>query len=376
MISCKSSNDPLKNLLDQINKIKTVSYVSELGAIKTETKASIGSSKIFAQIYSNPYDNFMGICYSYSLTNDKTKPDLLYDGRYYVKLDWKNKNALIDLLTDEKKVILTVPFFVKVKFLIQYATNHSDSSKLSIENFKDSSKISLLFPDKLVEYYRTYPYIKNAPDSYTSFELLINNKNHLPYKLISITPRITYSEKCSEINVSYKKGKEFISLNQIPNDFSRVQSDANKEITLPSSEPISFPAPDWKLAEARGDTISLKNLKSKVLLVEFTGISCSPCNGAIPFLKQLVIDYKNKDFEFVSIETEPRTISELQKHKKENGMNYKYLIGNKDVTTKYKVDAVPYFFIIDEKRMVRKIMFGYITGTTDKQIMDAIDKLL
>lgn len=42
----------------------------------------------------------------------------------------------------------------------------------------------------------------------------------------------------------------------------------------------------------------------------------------------------------------------------------------------YQVKAVPVFFILDENRIIRKVIISYGKGTTDKEIRNTIDKLL
>lgn len=135
-------------------------------------------------------------------------------------------------------------------------------------------------------------------------------------------------------------------------------------------------APDWILKDADNRTIALNDLKSKILMIQFTGIGCGPCHASIPFLKQLVVDYKGKNFEFVSIETWSKNIEELKRYKEKNGLNFKFLKTEESVTKDYKVNSVPVFFIIDENRAIRQVISGYGKGTTDKEIRDAITKLM
>jgi thiol-disulfide isomerase/thioredoxin len=376
LTTCKSPNVNLKGVHEVIDKIKSISYTEEAFAIKTDTRIPIGSSKIFVQSFTNPEDSFLGTSYMYSLGNDKSKPDKLYDGRYLVKLDWKNKAATINQITAETRNNISIPFYAKVKFLLQYLNNNPDNWESSAEKYIDSTKITINIPDKLVEYYKSFPYVKSEKGSFTNFELVVNNKTMLPFRLRSVTPKITYYEKCSDIKVSHHEQAKLSALSQIPKEFSREIPDEYRKVTLPSSEQNIFPAQDWTLMEVDGDTISLKRLKSKVLLLEFTGIGCGPCEEAVPFLKKLVNDYRSMDFEFISIETWSGNLSELQKYKKKNKLNYKYLIANSDVKTKYKIDAVPIFFIIDEKRMVIKYIIGYTPKLTDNQLTDQINKLL
>jgi hypothetical protein len=92
----------------------------------------------------------------------------------------------------------------------------------------------------------------------------------------------------------------------------------------------------------------------------------------------LVIDYKYKlkDFEFISIETWSKNIDGIKKYYNSNGLNYKFLLSNEEITKDYQIRGVPVFYILDENRVIRKIIWGYGKGTTDKEIKDAIDELI
>ena len=57
-------------------------------------------------------------------------------------------------------------------------------------------------------------------------------------------------------------------------------------------------------------------------------------------------------------------------------MNYKYLLSTEEIKKNYQVDEVPAFFVLDGKRVIRKIIYGYGEGTTGKEIRDAINELI
>ena len=93
-------------------------------------------------------------------------------------------------------------------------------------------------------------------------------------------------------------------------------------------------------------------------------------------MKQLVKDYNIKDFDFVSIESWTKNSNVLKVYRDRNDFNYKFLMSTKDVTKSYQIQAVPVFFILDKNRVIRKVIRGYGVETTDKEIRDAINKLI
>jgi len=51
-------------------------------------------------------------------------------------------------------------------------------------------------------------------------------------------------------------------------------------------------------------------------------------------------------------------------------------MSTKEITKSYQIQSIPVFLILDKDRVIRKIIRGYGLGTTDKEIRDAINKLI
>jgi thiol-disulfide isomerase/thioredoxin len=372
--SCKKNDNPLVTLLNRIERIESVSCISNSKAFNVITESPLGSDNIYEEVFSNSDNSFMGVSYLYFLDGDKTKPDILYDGSYYVRLNWKKNSAIIEPVTDKNADKFPIPFLMKARLLLLLATSHPDSVKTEIKNYKDSTEIFLSFPNKLIEYYKSYPYIKYVSGSYTDFILMVSNKNHLPYKLTSVTPETKFTEYCTEIKASARNKKVLSVLDMIPDYFSRDVYNPYKKIALPG--PDTYKASEWKLVEVEGDTISFNELKSKVILLEFTGLHCGPCNYMIPFLKRLVKEYKDASFELISIECESTDTFDLLRHKKKNGINYKYLLVDKKTKENYRIDSFPSLYFIDGNRMVKKCVIGYNSKETEDVIRNEINLLL
>jgi hypothetical protein len=46
------------------------------------------------------------------------------------------------------------------------------------------------------------------------------------------------------------------------------------------------------------------------------------------------------------------------------------------VTNSYQANAVPVFYVLDQDRVILKVIFGYDKNNTDKEIRDFIDELI
>ena len=69
-------------------------------------------------------------------------------------------------------------------------------------------------------------------------------------------------------------------------------------------------------------------------------------------------------------------INVLKSYRRSNNIKYKFLMSTKEVTKSYQIEAVPTFFILDENRVIRKVIRGYRTGSTDTMIRDSINNLI
>jgi hypothetical protein len=66
----------------------------------------------------------------------------------------------------------------------------------------------------------------------------------------------------------------------------------------------------------------------------------------------------------------------LSKHIIKKGINYKYLFANNKIKQDYDVNEVPMFVILDEKRIIRKIIIGFNGENTINEIKAKISQIL
>ena len=154
----------------------------------------------------------------------------------------------------------------------------------------------------------------------------------------------------------------------------KVKNEENNSIS--TYELLDKVAPDWTLKNLNGESISLNELKSKIILIQFTGIGCGPCHASVPFLKSLIEDYKEKEFELIQIETTNANIKALKSYHDKNELSCNYLISTKKLNAEYKIKGVPVFLILDEKRIVRNVFVGFRKGVTEQVINEALNELL
>jgi thiol-disulfide isomerase/thioredoxin len=170
--------------------------------------------------------------------------------------------------------------------------------------------------------------------------------------------------------------KDFIPSRYFPADYDIVVSGQEQRQTPTVDNLTGTKAPEWTLSDTDNNKFSLNDFKSKVLLLQFSGIGCPPCHASLPFLNRLVADYKDKSFELVRVECWNNNIDAIKRYIAANDITYKFLVKDAEIEKQYNVHAVPMFFILDNNKVIQKVVRGYGGETTDKEITEAIEKLL
>ncbi|WP_177217499.1 peroxiredoxin family protein [Thermoflexibacter ruber] len=64
---------------------------------------------------------------------------------------------------------------------------------------------------------------------------------------------------------------------------------------------LGTPAHNFKVITIQGDTIELKNLKGKIVVINFFFAECPPCIAEIPDLNRIVNKYQTQEIIFLAI---------------------------------------------------------------------------
>lgn len=377
----QSKNEYLKKVLNKLEKVESATYnnVGE-GWVPYDTIAS-GIMNYFTKEYNNPLDSTIGASYVSLLQQDTTQMTFCYDGKMRAIVYEEDKKIVIDSFNVRKLPFrpLTPPFFNYTKSIIKYALETKDSISIKIEENKDFIYCCFtIFGDKQVEFFGKAYYIENPSDfgeSTSKYEIWIDKSTNLPFKIRREMSHDISVETISNVSLNKIKIKDFKASDYFQPNYKitahRTQNQKRKE-----NKWIGKKAPDWVLVDTNNKPQSLNTLKSKVVMIQFTSVSCGPCRASIPFLNKLTSAYNKKDFDFVAIECTANSLRALQFYQNKNAINYKFLKSTKAVLKDYEIVSFPMFFILDKDRVIRKVFNGYGESSTDKKIKDAIDELL
>jgi peroxiredoxin len=118
--------------------------------------------------------------------------------------------------------------------------------------------------------------------------------------------------------------------------------------------------PDIRLTTVAGKTVSMKDLRGKIVVLNFWFIECYPCIAELPALNRLVKEYKKKGVLFFGI-----TYQSLKSLKTDFLPNYKFdfeiVHDASDITEQFSA-GYPTTYIIDKNGIVKSVWSGGFTG--------------
>ena len=375
----------LKEVIEKMESIQSVEYRSRHIVWEPYVADPLYDVVYTHHEYANPTDTAFGSCCV--KFDEEMRFDGGYDGKVKMIVYHDHKEVLIDDFTvDPLPWRLVGSFFNTTKSILQYAIETTDSIETSLIDEDSCYHFSItIHEDRQVEFhgkaiYMPNDYIKKIGEDPTShYEVWIRKSDNLPYKFYRKMFHSINSEEC--INPVYNQLSlaDFNLYDYIPKDYE-VRHKKPKDPKKQTEKVYALqdkPAPQWTLTDVEDRPVSLADIKSKVVLLNFTGIGCGACQLAIPFLKELRNKYSAEDFELIAIESWSGKTSSRKGYVEKKGLNYPFLGATEEVLKDYKTGrAAPWFFLLDENHIIRKIFFGYSEERTSKEIEEAIEKLL
>jgi peroxiredoxin len=119
------------------------------------------------------------------------------------------------------------------------------------------------------------------------------------------------------------------------------------------------PAPNFQLRDMNGRTVSLSELRGKVVLLNFWATWCGPCRVEMPAMERLYRAYDRKDFEILAVSTDAQGVAVTRPFQEENKLTFPILHDSDfRVGLSYGARTLPMTFMVDRQGIVRQHIFG------------------
>jgi thiol-disulfide isomerase/thioredoxin len=374
-----NKDEYLRKVLSNLEQIRSATYYSTVSAYSPGDTSAYAVQHSYFKEYINLSDTSVGASFVKLMPSDTTMMEYCYDGKIRAWVNRDEKSYVTDNFQNNPwpfRVVMA-PFLTRAKSIIQYALETKDSVMIDMQDFGDSILFNITIYDHAVEFVGKLPVYETPAGSMTGdlsrYEIWVDRSDDLPYRIVREMPHNSSNEVVSNVKLNNIRIEDFNASDYFPAGYTH--STQNRKAAS-VSELLGKAAPGWTLNDSGNRPIALTDFNNKVMMIQFTSVNCGPCKASILFMKQLAAEYKNSDFDFISIESYTRNPEVLKKYRDRNDFSYKFVMSTDSITKRYNIKSTPVFFILDEDRVIRKVITGYESGTTDKAIREAINELI
>jgi peroxiredoxin len=121
---------------------------------------------------------------------------------------------------------------------------------------------------------------------------------------------------------------------------------------------VGSAAPDWTLTDPEGRPHSLKDYRGKVVVLDFWGTWCVPCQKTMPALQRLHEKFKDRGVVILGIAVGDRE-GDPAGFMKRQGFSYGLLLRGDDVATAYQAVVLPTVYVIGADGKIVHAEFGF-----------------
>jgi cytochrome c biogenesis protein CcmG/thiol:disulfide interchange protein DsbE len=142
-------------------------------------------------------------------------------------------------------------------------------------------------------------------------------------------------------------------------------AEATETATMPSAtatgvgtEPGQTP-PEFVLPDLSGNDVTLADYRGSVVVLDLWATWCPPCRQEIPFLMSLYEEYKDQGLVVVGIGLDQGGAAALAPFVEANEVTYPILVGNQEISLRYRVSSIPMTLMIDRDGLVASKHVGF-----------------
>jgi len=127
---------------------------------------------------------------------------------------------------------------------------------------------------------------------------------------------------------------------------------------------------DFTLADLQGKSWTLKDLRGKVVLLNFWATWCPPCRKEMPDLEALYLKFKDKDQGFVVLAISDEDAAKVNPFLAERNITYPVLLDpGRKVNEQFQIEGIPKSFVYDRSG---KLVAQSIDMRTQRQFLEML----
>jgi thiol-disulfide isomerase/thioredoxin len=187
---------------------------------------------------------------------------------------------------------------------------------------------------------------------------------------------ITYAEDVTRIAL-YSDAKWNQDVKAALFAFEPTQSNrpvSSAKLPSPDSTGIlGLEAPDFTLQDASGKAVHLRDLRGKVVIVDFWATWCPPCRALMPHLQKMNQELSSKGLVILGLDI-GEDANDVTKFMRSESYTFPALLGAEpDVSAKYYVEGYPTTFVIDRNG---RIVFRAFSEDSSAELRKAVEAAL
>lgn len=371
-----SAKDIFKKMKETIAKAKTINYTSQYKSVNSAIDDSlfVASANVWAKIV--PSDTIFGAYFHVEQEGMGTKSDYYYDGLNGIDVIHEHKKPeLAKMVTIVEPLLLGNGYnTVQSRTSVRPYFEELGSIK-AINKWMTMIDSTTVKEDASKQYWiLEWPENNLKENFFATRQVYVDKQSGLPHEMHRRTKwngtRYDTDVYLKNIKVDNANDEAFAALKETYPDYKVTYSkrkSAPNEAAVPAL--IGTKATPFSYASFTGETVSLKEQKSKLVLLDFWESWCGYCFVAMPKLKALYERYSSKGLEIVGVVTENK--SKVEAILENQQFPYKTIYAKTNILRDYNVHGRPTYVLIDDKGTI----VDYAAGDFGK-IEKAVEKYL
>src|SRR6266496_3188014 len=146
----------------------------------------------------------------------------------------------------------------------------------------------------------------------------------------------------------------------LPNLESHLKPIGVSETKAPDNAGVkqNFPAaPDVQFTKLDGSRLNLKDLRGRVVLLNFWATWCIPCRSEIPSLSAMQKDFESRGLSVIGVSYDD-TADLVQQFQRDIPQSYQVVLGGREVGADLPAAPLPTTYIIDREGRIREKIIG------------------